>query len=71
MSAAARDADEPRKLTYAERKQARFQMRVEKWETRLASPPPPRYLHRTVITFAMMAAMLGLLWLLVFGGPTG
>ena len=62
-------ADAPTRLTYAERKQARFQMRVEKWEDRMAGPPPPRYLHRAIVTIAMMGAMLLLLYILLFAGP--
>jgi len=63
------ETEQPTKLTYAERKQARFQLRVEKWEDRLTGPPPPRYLHRAIITIVMMLAMLALLWLLLFTGP--
>ncbi|MCW2928767.1 MAG: hypothetical protein JWM86_2735 [Thermoleophilia bacterium] len=45
-------------------KAARFQRRVELWEARRATPHPPK-LHRAIITLGMMAACLGLLWLLL------
>jgi len=51
--------------SYADRKAARFQRRVELWEKRLQSPPPPRFLHRALITITMMVGMIALLGLLV------
>lgn len=55
-------------LSKAERRElqkaARFQRRVELWEARRATPHPPK-LHRAVTTLLMMAACLGLLWLLL------
>jgi len=53
---------ERRELTKA----ARFQRRIETWEARRATPHPPK-LHRAVVTLLMMAATLGMLWLLTFG----
>lgn len=58
------------RMSYADRKRARFQQRVDKWEERLEGPPPPRHLHRAIITILMMISMLGLLWLLTFGMPS-
>ncbi len=60
-------------LTRSERRElqrmARFQKRIETWEQR-RSGPQPRKLHRAVITLAMMAACLWVLWLLLAGGPS-
>jgi hypothetical protein len=53
--------------SYAERKQARMQRRIETWEQRLAGPPPPMHWHRALITLAMLGGMLFLLYLLTFG----
>jgi len=59
-------------LTKRERRElqraARFQRRVELWEVRRATPHPPK-LHRAVITLLMMAACLGLLYLMLSGPP--
>jgi hypothetical protein len=65
------DEQAPQKQSYAERKQARFAQRVEKWEARRAGPPPPLRLHRAIITILMMFAMLVLLYVLLFThGPS-
>ena len=60
-------------LTRGERRELqraiRFQRRVELWETRQATPHPPK-VHRAIITLLMMAAMLWLLWLLWSGTPS-
>lgn len=50
-------------------KAARFQKRVELWERRRDTPHPPKT-HRAVITLLMMAATLGVLWLLLDTGST-
>jgi ferric-dicitrate binding protein FerR (iron transport regulator) len=61
-------------LTRRERRElqrmARFQRRVELWELRRATPHPRR-LHRALVTLLMMAACLGVLWLLLFGNTIG
>jgi hypothetical protein len=61
-------------LTRRERRElqrmARFQRRVELWERRRATPHPPK-LHRAVVTLLMMAACVGVLWLLLFGNTIG
>ena len=60
-------------LTKRERRElqkaARFQKRVELWEARRATPHPAK-LHRAVITLVMMAACLGVLYLLLSGPPS-
>ncbi len=60
-------------LTRRERRElqkaARFQKRVELWEARRATPHPPK-IHRAVVTLLMMAACLGVLYLLLSGPPT-
>lgn len=59
-------------LTRSERREltkaARFQRRVELWEARRATPHPPK-VHRAIITLLMMAACLGVLYLLLAGPP--
>lgn len=59
-------------LTKRERRElkrmARFQKRVETWEHR-RSMPAPRKPHRAIITLLMMAACVGVLWLLLSGPP--
>ncbi|MCW2920278.1 MAG: hypothetical protein JWL76_152 [Thermoleophilia bacterium] len=50
------------------RKAARFQKRVELWEVRRSTPHPPK-IHRAVVTLLMMAACLGVLYLLLAGPP--
>ena len=58
-------------LTRSERRElqrmARFQRRVETWEARRAAPQP-RKLHRAIVSLAMMAACLWVLWLLLGAG---
>lgn len=60
-------------LTKRERRElqkaARYQKRIELWEHRRATPHPPK-LHRAVITLLMMAACLGVLYLLLVGPPS-
>ena len=60
-------------LTKSERRElqraARYQRRIELWEVRRSTPHPPK-IHRAVITLVMMAASLGLLYLLLTG-PSG
>lgn len=51
-------------------KAERWQRRVDKWEARRAGPPPPRRLHRAVITAVMMVGMLAILYLLLVGPPS-
>lgn len=48
----------------------RWARRIERYETRRAGPPPPRHLHRAVITVLMLLLMLGLLYLLVTAPAT-
>jgi hypothetical protein len=54
----------PERRSWSERREARFQQRVEMWEERLQKPAP-RKLHRTIILLIMMALMLALLSLLL------
>lgn len=60
-------------LTKRERRELgqliRRRRRIATWESRLAAPQP-RKLHRAVITLAMMAVTLWVLWLLL-SGSTG
>lgn len=59
----------------AQRRAARWQRRVERYEARRTGPPPPRRLHRAAVLVVMMAAMLVLVALMAFGpsgsGPRG
>lgn len=59
-------------LTKRERRElqkaARYQKRIELWEHRRSTPHPAK-LHRAVITLLMMAACLGVLYLLLSGPP--
>lgn len=41
--------------------------RVEKWEARKEGPPPPRYIHRVIISVLMMLFSLWLVYLLTVG----
>lgn len=56
------------RLGYVERRALRMQRRVEKWEARLAGPPPPMHLHRALVSVLVMAAALAVAWLIAFGG---
>ena len=50
-------------MSWSERREARFQRRVEMWEERRLHPAPKK-LHRTIILVVMMAMLIAILLLL-------
>jgi len=59
--------DQTPRLSFSERRQARMQARIEKWEARRAGPPPPVYVHRVIIMAIMMLLCLWLVYLITVG----
>jgi len=53
-----------------ERRALRWQKRIERYEARRSGPPPPRRIHRAIVSLIMMAMALAVLALLLTGtGP--
>lgn len=56
-----------RKPSMSERRAMRWQRRIERYEARRSGPPPPRHMHRAIVTVLMMLMLLALLALLMAG----